>query len=167
MNPKKFRGWCRNNCGHEIKAGATKYCSFRCQHEYWHLQKVSRFLENGGHYGYVDTKFLGRVLRQLHGDKCSRCGWAERHSVTRRIPVEVEHIDGNWENNFLDNLTLLCPSCHALTPTFRGLNRGRGRAFRAGGRENPLRTGKSSQHLPEVVRFWEVNLVDQLQLNLL
>lgn len=44
--------------------------------------------------------------------------------------VEVEHIDGDWENNSLTNLTLLCPNCHALTPTFRGLNRGRGRSYR-------------------------------------
>jgi hypothetical protein len=44
--------------------------------------------------------------------------------------VEVEHIDGNWRNNLPENLTLLCPNCHALTPTFRGLNRGHGRPGR-------------------------------------
>jgi hypothetical protein len=52
--------------------------------------------------------------------------------------VEVEHIDGDWQNNNPENLILLCPNCHSLTPTYRGLNRGRGRARRFGGRENPL-----------------------------
>jgi hypothetical protein len=75
------------------------------------------------------------------GERCSRCGWKERHPKTNRVPVEVEHIDGNWENNLPGNLTLLCPNCHSLTETFRGLNRGRGRARRLGGRENPLPTG--------------------------
>jgi hypothetical protein len=54
------------------------------------------------------------------------------------VPVEVEHIDGDWRNNRVENLKLLCPNCHALTATFRALNRGRGRAKRLGGRENPL-----------------------------
>jgi hypothetical protein len=38
------------------------------------------------------------------------------------IPIELEHIDGNHANNNLDNLTLLCPNCHAQTPTYRGKN---------------------------------------------
>jgi predicted HNH restriction endonuclease len=57
--------------------------------------------------------------------------------------VEVEHIDGNWRNNQPSNLTLLCPNCHSLTPTYRALNWGRGREYRAGGRANPLSRGES------------------------
>ena len=38
------------------------------------------------------------------------------------IPLELDHIDGNHENNNLHNLKLLCPNCHALTPTYRGKN---------------------------------------------
>jgi hypothetical protein len=54
------------------------------------------------------------------------------------VPIEVEHIDGDWRNSRVENLTLLCPNCHSLTATYRGLNRGRGRAKRLGGREHPL-----------------------------
>lgn len=39
------------------------------------------------------------------------------------IPLELEHIDGNHDNNKLENLTLLCPNCHALTPTYRRRNK--------------------------------------------
>lgn len=35
------------------------------------------------------------------------------------IPVELEHKDGDHYNNNLDNLTLLCPNCHAQTSTYR------------------------------------------------
>lgn len=44
---------------------------------------------------------------------------------TGTIPLEVEHIDGDAENNSEDNLTLLCPNCHSLTKTYRGANRGK------------------------------------------
>ncbi|GAC1388954.1 MAG: hypothetical protein NVSMB31_04020 [Vulcanimicrobiaceae bacterium] len=83
---------------------------------------------------------MRRALIYLLGEQCSRCGWKERHPLTGKVPIEVEHIDGNWRNNHPSNLTLICPNCHSLTPTFRALNKGRGRAARAGGRDNPLRT---------------------------
>ena len=38
------------------------------------------------------------------------------------IPLELEHIDGNNRNNERNNLKLLCPNCHAFTPTWRGRN---------------------------------------------
>ena len=34
---------------------------------------------------------------------------------------------GNFENNSETNLTLLCPNCHSLTPTYKGANKGNGR----------------------------------------
>lgn len=81
---------------------------------------------------------MRRYLIHRFGEKCSRCGWAKRNAKTGKVPVEVEHIDGDWRNNRVENLTLLCPNCHSLTETYRGLNRGRGRAHRLGGRGNPL-----------------------------
>jgi len=55
------------------------------------------------------------------------CGWKEKNVVTGNIPIELEHIDGNSENNLLTNLKLLCPNCHSLTPTYKALNVGNGR----------------------------------------
>lgn len=55
--------------------------------------------------------------------RCDRCGldvWLDEP-----IPLELDHVDGDRRNNELENLRLLCPNCHALTPTYRGRNIGR------------------------------------------
>jgi len=130
MNPKKFRGYCANGCGRQIKKGAKTYCSVRCQHAD-HRRSLRVLFELGAYpAGRTNTQFLRQCLAERIGEKCSRCGWNERHPVTGRVIVEIEHIDGDWRNNRPENLTLLCPNCHALTPTFRALNWGRGRPSR-------------------------------------
>lgn len=53
-------------------------------------------------------------------EKCSSCGLTSW--LGGRLPLELDHIDGNRDNNNLPNLRLLCPNCHALTPTYRGKN---------------------------------------------
>jgi hypothetical protein len=140
MNLKKFRGLCASCGKNEIKAGATKYCSRSCQFDH-DFRLRATLLESGLYPRALHARFLKRYLIFKRGEKCSRCGWAERNPRTGKVPVEVEHIDGNGANDSLGNLTLLCPNCHSLTTTFRGLNRGNGRAARHGGRGNPLRPG--------------------------
>ena len=49
--------------------------------------------------------------------------------MTGRIPLHIDHIDGDWSNNQPPNLRLLCPNCHALTASYGALNRGRGRPY--------------------------------------
>lgn len=53
-------------------------------------------------------------------DTCARTTWQQRP-----IPLELDHISGDRTDNRLENLRLLCPNCHALTPTYRGRNIGR------------------------------------------
>jgi hypothetical protein len=63
------------------------------------------------------------VALGLREHRCERCGASEW--LDEPIPLEVDHVDGDRRNNVLDNLRLLCPNCHALTPTYRGRNIGR------------------------------------------
>lgn len=50
--------------------------------------------------------------------QCQNCQLKEWKN--NPIPLELHHIDGNHENNNLDNIQLLCPNCHSLTDNYRG-----------------------------------------------
>ena len=136
----KVRPQCLSACGKRVSGSPRKYCSYECQQEYQFRVRVAA-LEAGVYRTQNCNGFLRRYLVSKLGERCSKCGWDARHPRTNRVPVEVEHIDGNWENNRPENLTLLCPNCHALTSTFRGLNRGKGRQYRLGSRANPKSDG--------------------------
>jgi 5-methylcytosine-specific restriction endonuclease McrA len=73
------------------------------------------------------------------------CGWDKINPITNNVPIELEHIDGDSTNNSLENLKLLCPNCHSLTPTFGALNKGNGRwSKRKLNRRKRYNDGKSS-----------------------
>ena len=57
--------------------------------------------------------------------KCERCGWCEI-SQDGRTPLELNHINGDRFDNRIENLRVLCPNCHSLQPTHRGLNKKKG-----------------------------------------
>lgn len=54
--------------------------------------------------------------------KCMCCGLEQW--LDDPIPLELHHVDGNKNNNNLDNIELLCPNCHAQTENYRGKNKG-------------------------------------------
>ncbi|MEU1086163.1 HNH endonuclease signature motif containing protein [Streptomyces sp. NPDC005576] len=72
---------------------------------------------------------LKRALMLLGTDeRCAGCGAAGTWQG-HPLPLEVDHIDGNWRNNRVENLRMLCPNCHSTTDTYRGRNK-RSRADR-------------------------------------
>lgn len=63
-----------------------------------------------------------RLLQEgIFEPRCNKCNGAEW--LGQPMPLELEHRDGNSTNNALENLELLCPNCHAQTPTYRSRNR--------------------------------------------
>lgn len=71
---------------------------------------------------YENTKRLAqRLVREgVLERRCYECELTEWRG--QPMPLELDHINGDRRDNRRENLRFLCPNCHALTPTFRGLN---------------------------------------------
>ena len=120
------------NCGKELEYTKydKKYCSNKCQIDYQYKQYIQDWkqgLKNGLSGKYQISSYIRRYLFEKYDNKCCKCGWSETNPASGLIPLEVHHIDGNYRNNNEDNLELLCPNCHALTPNYGALNLGKGR----------------------------------------
>ena len=117
-----FKTYCCLNCKKEVtKANSReKFCSIQCQQDFSLNEKVKS--------GNASAKTLKRFLLKEYGNKCWTCNITEWNN--KSIVMELEHIDGNSENNDLKNLSLICPNCHSQTPTYKGANKGNGRHYR-------------------------------------
>jgi hypothetical protein len=46
--------------------------------------------------------------------KCSNCGIEQWLGLP--APLELDHINGNHDDNSLSNIRIVCPNCHAIKP---------------------------------------------------
>ncbi|MFI1835300.1 HNH endonuclease signature motif containing protein [Streptomyces olivaceoviridis] len=84
--------------------------------------------DRSAHAPRIPSRRLKRAMNELGVPECcALCGigpvWRGKP-----LPLEVDHIDGDWRNNRVDNLRFLCPNCHSTTDTYRGRGKGRARA---------------------------------------
>lgn len=76
------------NCATKFKYKSNKiYCSRSCK-----------------------TDFKTRPWRAHKKDHCEKCGFIPEH----RCQLDVDHIDGNKQNNHESNYQTLCANCHRL-----------------------------------------------------
>jgi len=118
------------NCGEDISNRyQNKYCNSQCQREYEYKQYILDWQnkEKSGTKGKVQVSgYIRRYLFDKFNSKCEICNWGETNKYSNSIPLEIHHKDGDCTNNREENLSLLCPCCHSLTNTYRGLNSGIG-----------------------------------------
>lgn len=65
----------------------------------------------------IKKRLLAEGVKKQMCEYCLLSEW-----MGKPIPLELEHVNGNNRDNRLENLKIICPNCHALTPTYRGRN---------------------------------------------
>jgi|SRR6187402_713782 len=100
------------NCNNQTKRKSAIYCSLICSSEHTKIKSLERY-EKGE---IKDPKTIKRILIQKKGELCTECDqepvWNEKP-----LSLQVDHIDGNSDNNLPNNLRLLCPNCHSQQET--------------------------------------------------
>lgn len=109
-------------CNEEFKyvAGSkTKFCSIVCSGAY-RTSQTNLKIENN-----IPTD-VTTIKRYLFG-KSNTCSICCITSIWNNIPLtlQLDHIDGNSDNNNLNNLRLVCPNCHSQTNNFSGRGKGK------------------------------------------
>ena len=121
-------------CGSTDKVVPTaRFCGHKCHSKFVYDEWIKKWLngKENGVSGIMRTSTrIRRYMFEKHNSKCEKCGWGEVNVKTGKSPLQLNHIDGNWENNKIENLQLLCPNCHSLTHNFGALNYGNGRVAR-------------------------------------
>lgn len=69
-------------------------------------------------------KDLKDLVSKEQEDKCLLCGTSKTWH-DKPLVLQLDHIDGNRENNKRSNLRVLCPNCHTQTDTWCGRGRGK------------------------------------------
>lgn len=120
------------NCGKEVSRKPKKYCNNRCQLDYQYQQYIETWKAGlvDATVGYEVSSYVRRYFHEKYDSSCQLCGWSKRNSATNSVPLELHHVDGNYQNSCETNLQLLCPNCHSLTSTMGVLNKGSGRKFK-------------------------------------
>jgi 5-methylcytosine-specific restriction endonuclease McrA len=120
-------------CGKEFSYKPSqktgKYCSNKCQQEFQKNKIVEEWKSDsstGVKAGYRLKSAIRDYIFSKYNHQCSSCGWNKVNESTGKSPLEIDHIDGDCSNNSEENLRLLCPNCHSLTPNYKALNKGNG-----------------------------------------
>lgn len=104
-------------CKKEKEVGKTKrnkFCSLACQANYQFEFITKPKIENNQ---TSEPKTLKRYLYKIRENKCEICDLIPEW-MGKPLVLQLDHIDGNSDNNFPSNLRLICPNCHSQTDNF-------------------------------------------------
>jgi endogenous inhibitor of DNA gyrase (YacG/DUF329 family) len=91
------------------------HCSLQCGVDSRKKLRTKKILAGE----YRTHRGLKTFLIEKEGNVCKDCGNTGTHNG-KPLVLQLDHIDGDPDNNFPENLRLLCPNCHTQTPTYSG-----------------------------------------------
>jgi endogenous inhibitor of DNA gyrase (YacG/DUF329 family) len=113
------------HCGNENgwkRTSHNKFCNNACQAAYkWITETVPRI--ERGECTHNSSGTLKKYLTETRGEHCEDCGIGSIWNG-KPLVLQLDHIDGDSDNNHLKNLRLLCPNCHTQTETFGSKGQG-------------------------------------------
>lgn len=107
----------------KLRIGA-KFCGRICSSEYRRRLSSNRLSEGK----LLSPTTVRKLMLEFEENRCGICLNDKWNGIP--IPLVVDHIDGNSENNYKTNLRLICNNCDAQLPTYKSKNKGNGRHLR-------------------------------------
>jgi predicted RNA-binding Zn-ribbon protein involved in translation (DUF1610 family) len=85
--------------------------------------------------------------------KCEKCGISQWMGSPLRL--QVHHINGNHNDNRIENIQLLCPNCHTQTDTYARKNVGVNGGFKVTKRTKEILNGGKNTFVPKDIKELE------------
>ena len=88
-------------CSKPIKS-TGKFCNNSCQANYRYDSYIAKWKEgkvNGLKGKYQISNYIRKYLLIKFNNRCSRCGWSMVNPYTNVVPLEIEHLDGDYTRN--------------------------------------------------------------------
>lgn len=128
-SPYSWRQICRNVYCQTPARHPSLFCSLGCKTGQETLEKSFEFVITG-HTRLSSPSPIKSLLLFIRGFICemSDCEIAEWKG--KPVPLVMDHIDGNSEDDSYSNLRLICGNCDMLLPTYKSKNIGNGRKYR-------------------------------------
>lgn len=106
-----------------------KYCCNQCQQDYQKKVIIKDWLI-GKYDGVTCKNTCARIANSIRtylinesNRCCSKCFINLDNPSTRESGLQIHHKDGDALNNNKNNLEVLCPNCHWMTPNMGSKNK--------------------------------------------